>query len=126
MRFSTLPALLAVCHLLPLWASALITVGALDTPGVARDVEVVGDVAYVADYSSGLRVIDVSNPESPVELGALDTPGASQLEVVGDLAYVIYATSGLHVIDVSNPAFPLELGALDTPGYARGAVRRDR
>ena len=43
-------------------ASALITLGALDTPGSARDVEVVGDLAYVADGSSGLRIIDVSNP----------------------------------------------------------------
>ncbi len=47
-------------------ASALITVGGLDTPGSARGVEVVGDLAYVADYDSGLRVIDVSNPSSPI------------------------------------------------------------
>ena len=37
-------------------ASALITVGALDTPGSAIDVEVVGDLAYVADGYSGLRI----------------------------------------------------------------------
>jgi len=37
---------------------ALITVGALDTPGYARNVEVVGDLAYLADGSAGLRVFD--------------------------------------------------------------------
>lgn len=49
-------------------------VGALDTSDIARDVEVVGDLAYVTDHISELRVIDVSNPASPVEIGALDTP----------------------------------------------------
>ncbi len=34
-------------------ANALITVGALDTPDFASDVEVVGDLAYVAMASPG-------------------------------------------------------------------------
>ncbi len=65
----------------------------------------------------GLRVIDVSNPAAPVEIGALDTPDcAYDVEVVGDLAYVADSRiSGLRVIDVSNPAAPVEIGALDTP-----------
>ncbi len=37
---------------------ALITVGALETPGSAWHVEVAGGLAYVADRNSGLRVID--------------------------------------------------------------------
>lgn len=55
-------------------ASALITVGALDTPGEAMDAEVVGGLAYVADDVSGRRIVDVSNPAAPVEIGVLDTP----------------------------------------------------
>ena len=51
--------------LLSTTASALITVGALDTPGSAIGVEVVGDLAYVANCWSGLRIIDVSNPALP-------------------------------------------------------------
>ncbi|MCP4845631.1 MAG: hypothetical protein GY901_11100, partial [Actinomycetia bacterium] len=62
--------------------------------------EVAGDRAYVADGISGLRVIDVSNPALPVEIGALDTPGlAYDVEVVGDLAYLADGNSGLRVID---------------------------
>jgi hypothetical protein len=64
------------------------------------DVEVVGGLAYVADFDSGLRVIDVSDATAPVELGALDTPGlALDVEVVGGLAYVADGGSGLRVID---------------------------
>jgi hypothetical protein len=131
MRLISLRALLvlvAVFNLLPNGALSLITVGALDTPGDANDVAVVGTLAYVAgidldplgDPISGrLGVIDVSNPASPVELGALDTPGnAHDVEVVGDLAYVADGSSGLRVIDVSNPAFPMELGALATSHFA--------
>jgi hypothetical protein len=56
-------------------------------------------MAYVADGYS-VRVIDVSNPASPVELGALNTPDlAWAVEVVGDLAYVADGSSGLRIID---------------------------
>jgi hypothetical protein len=80
---------------------------------------VVGDLAYVADGLGGLRILDVSNPAIPVELGALYTPGeALDVAVVGDLAYVADGLGGLRILDVSTPAFPAELGALDTPGYA--------
>jgi hypothetical protein len=86
-------------------------VGALDTPGSASDVDVVGDLAYVAsaNYPNGLRVIDVSNPALPVEIGALVTSGqAYDVEVVGDLAYVASGSSGLHIIDF-GPEYASEI-----------------
>jgi hypothetical protein len=102
-------------------ASALSTVGAVETPSYAEDVAVVGDRAYVADSRSGLRVIDISDPTLPVELGALDTPGyALVVEVVGDLAYLSDGSYGLRIIDVSNPAVPVELGALETQSWVYG------
>ena len=59
-----------------------------------------GGLAYVADDTSGLRLIDVSNPAAPLELGALDTPGeAWDVEVLDGLAYVADDTSGLRIID---------------------------
>jgi hypothetical protein len=50
--------------LFPVAAATLITVGALDAPGEACDVEAAGDLAYVAADLSGLRVIEVSHPAS--------------------------------------------------------------
>jgi hypothetical protein len=84
---------------------------------------VVGDLAYLSDGYYGLRIIDVSNPAVPVELGALETQSwVYGIEVVGDIAYVvegsIFGTGSLRVIDVSDPAVPVEIGALDTPGEA--------
>ena len=109
-------AALSAAVVLAIPATALITVGVLDTG--ARKVEVAGGLAYVADAVFGLRVINVSDPTAPVELGALDTPGgALDVAVLGGLAYVTDGLSGLRVIDVSDPTVPVELGALATPGF---------
>jgi hypothetical protein len=77
-----------------------------------------GDVAYLGEDRWLLRVIDVSDPTSPVDLSSRDLVGypAQDIEAVGDIAYV--AGYGLRVIDVSNPAGPVELGAISTAGPA--------
>ena len=90
-------------------------------PGVVRGVAVSGAYAYVANWAGGLRVIDVSNPSSPREVGAYDTPGdALGVAVSGAYAYV--AAGSLRVVDVSNPASPREVGAYDTPRWAYGVA----
>ena len=48
-----------------------------------------GTYAYVADSSSGLQVIDITNPASPQIVGSVDTPGyAYGVAVSGTYAYV--------------------------------------
>jgi hypothetical protein len=102
----------------PIPAGALINVGMLDTL-MANDVQVVNGLAYVAAAESGLRVVDVSDPATPVALGALNTPGnANGVAVSGGFAYVADGPAGLRVIDVSSPTAPVERGALDTPDFA--------
>jgi hypothetical protein len=97
--------------------------GSWDTPGSARDVAISGDYAYVADGSSGLQVIDITNPASPTLAGSYDTPGyARGVAVSGDYAYVADDLSGLQVIDITNPAIPTLAGSCDTPGYALGVA----
>ncbi|MFM5888121.1 MAG: hypothetical protein ACKOQS_07495, partial [Dolichospermum sp.] len=44
-------------------------VGSYDTPGVSINVKILGNFAYVADEISGLQIIDISNPSSPVLKG---------------------------------------------------------
>ena len=96
-------------------------VGSYDTPGRAYGVYVSGGYAYVADWNAGLRVIDVSDPENPVEIGYYDTPGyAHGVYISGSYAYVADGDWGLRVIDVSNPSNPEEVGYYDTPGWAYG------
>jgi hypothetical protein len=101
-------------------------VGGVDTPGPSHEVAIQGTYAYVTDYSgfagqTGLRVIDISNPASPVIVGNLGSPlnYPSGVRVSGSLAYVADAY-GLYVIDVSNPASPTIVGSVSTTGSGGG------
>jgi pimeloyl-ACP methyl ester carboxylesterase len=90
--------------------------------GYAFGVAVVGNNAYIAS-GDGLRIINVSNPLVPTEVGFYDTPGyALGVEVVENYAYVADHASGLRVINVSSPTTPTEIGYYDTPGIARGVA----
>ncbi|MFQ5879413.1 MAG: carboxypeptidase regulatory-like domain-containing protein [Dehalococcoidia bacterium] len=87
-------------------------------PRDARDVFVSGGFAYVADFQSGLRIVDVSDPTDPVEVGLLDTPDTAYgVFVSADLVFVADQDSGLRVVDLSTPSAPVEVG-LDTFGLA--------
>jgi hypothetical protein len=93
----------------------------VDTPGSARGVAVSGSNAYVADYSSGLQVIDVTNPQSPQIVGAEDMAvGARDVSVWGSYAYV--AAADLQVIDITNPLSPHIVGTKVTPGRPSGVA----
>ena len=80
------------------------------------------DLSARSDRNSGLRIIDVSDPASPAELGSLDTPGqAMSVRVQNGYAYVSDATSGLRVIDCTSPAHLVERAFYDTPHHAWAA-----
>jgi CSLREA domain-containing protein len=79
---------------------------------------------YVADGNSGLRIIDVSDPKNPIEIGSCDTPVfAENVVVSGPYAYLADGLNGgLRVIDISDPRKPVEVGSYETQGYAKGLV----
>ena len=61
----------------------------------------------MADYESGLQVIDISDPANPAIIGNYDTPGdAFSVTVAGDCAFVSDYTAGLQLIDISDPTNP--------------------
>lgn len=72
---------------------------------------------YMTGYSNGglesvgLRIVDVSDASSAVEIGFYDEDCAASFEVklVEDLAYVA-CSNGLHIVDVSDPAAPVRVG----------------
>ena len=76
---------------------------------------------YAANYEAGLRIIDISDPASPVEVGFFDTQGlAKGVDLVGNYAYVADDGQGLCIIDVSDPANPVQVGFYESPGQANG------
>jgi hypothetical protein len=84
-------------------------------------VQVIGNYAYVADYDSGLQIIDISNPLTPTIKGNYNTSGfATGVQVLGNYAYIADVNSGLQIIDISNPLTPTLKGNYDTSGFATG------
>ena len=94
-------------------------IGGYHQYGDAYDVFVVGNYVYLANGFGGLRIVDVSNPASPQEVGYYDTVDkAVGVYVSGSYAYVANYWDGLRIIDVSNPSSPQEVGYYDTRNYA--------
>jgi hypothetical protein len=96
--------------------------GWADTPGEAVGVALAGDYAFVADNwsptgeSSGLRVIDVADPEQPALVASLGPMWlVKAVEVVDDVAYVLEFEGSLRLIDVADPLAPEELAAVPLP-----------
>jgi hypothetical protein len=82
-------------------------------------IQLLGDLLYVANDTSGLLIVDVSDPRRPALRGSYQTPGVAYgVYAVGSLAYVAAGRSGLVIIDASDSAAPRLLGSLDTRGNA--------
>jgi len=95
--------------------AAPMEIGICSAPG-AEELVVSGGYAYLAAGMSGLRIIDVSNPTSPAEVGIYDTPGnASDIAINGIHAFVADYSTGILVINVANPSAPYEVGIIRCP-----------
>ncbi len=92
-------------------------------PSFVEGVAVSGTLAYVAAGEAGLRVVNVSDPTHPFEVGAWDSPGyAEGVAVVGSTACLADGPYGLSVLDVSNPALPRQVGSAYDTNYAFGVA----
>ena len=68
-------------------------------PSDAWGVALSGNYAYVADDTSGLQIIDISDPANPTFKSSYDTPRyAHGVALSGNYAYVADSNSGLQVI----------------------------
>ena len=69
--------------------------------------------AYVADDICGLRIINISNPLNPFEVGYYDTPGVV-FGVFVNNSYAYLADGGsLRIVNIVNPSSPIEVGQCD-------------
>jgi subtilisin-like proprotein convertase family protein len=96
--------------------------------GQARDVALSadGNTLFIADYNSGLRILDVTNPGDPVQLGVVDTAAgtARGIAISSDnkTVYLANAQTGLQLVDVSDLSSPSLLGSYNTPGSSQDVV----
>jgi len=65
------------------------------------------DLAFGITRFNGLKIINISNPKSPMTIATQTFPGIGQgVAVYNDLVLVAADTAGLHLINVSNPKYP--------------------
>ncbi|MBM3286260.1 MAG: hypothetical protein FJY88_02760 [Candidatus Eisenbacteria bacterium] len=70
-------------------------------------VDAQANLAYLTDSSPALKVMNLSNPANPLQIGTLATPARGEVvEVHGSYAYVGYLMRAMSVIDVSVPQLP--------------------
>jgi len=80
------------------------------------DVFIKENYAYCISERTGLDIIDISNPTSPVRKGRFDTTAYAdgrEVFVNSNYAYIANTSDGIKIIDVSNPSSPGLVGAYD-------------
>ncbi len=86
------------------------------------DVDVSGDLAYVADADGGFRIVDVAAPVMLQRGGVTLASDPVDIDVVGDHAFI--AAYDLDVVDVSDPDMPVRHAATAVErGISARAVR---
>ena len=83
-------------------------IGELNKGGGAKDIEIVGDVAYVLS-DSGLNIYDVADPYNTLELGHYYSDGylGHSIAVYSDYAFTAADDMGLKIIDIIDPSNPV-------------------
>lgn len=115
MHFLLLIIALALTYAQPAEGQPPTDLGVIRSFGIGwdypADVEVRDNLAYVAT-SYGLRIIDVSNPRNPYEIGYFYEEGAdfaTCVQLLGDRCIAV-VSSGLSILDISDPVDPMQIG----------------
>ncbi|MFC1996916.1 hypothetical protein ACFLXI_04830 [Chloroflexota bacterium] len=105
------------------------------TPGDARSVfvsklknsaEEERIYAFIADGSAGLYIVDVTNPDQPVNIATYGVKSfASDVIVQNQTVYLAERDDGLILLDISNITEPTLISNQPTPGDALGIYSRD-
>lgn len=95
-------------------------------PGIGVNVRVVDNLAYLARYQDGLRILDITDPANIVEVGHAATEDSSGREIYNDVKivdargrrYAIMESNlvGAVVWDVTTPATPQIVARMGTTG----------
>jgi hypothetical protein len=80
----------------------------------AEDVSVQGGLAAIAEYVSGLVLLNVQDPSKPAYLGRYDTlgdlPYMESAVLADSFAYVSWPVERLQSVDISDPTHPVRAG----------------
>jgi hypothetical protein len=82
-----------------------VELGYVQGTGNGYDIELQGEVAFIAGGRSGVITIDISDPRSPQIIAVYETAdNAFDLALAGDIAYLADSVGGVYSYDISDPA----------------------
>jgi hypothetical protein len=95
---------------------------ALGKQGIC-DIKISGNYAYIA--GDGLRIVDITYPTNPTEVGFNQSPNLARgLVLSGDYVFLTdHFFQGLRVFNVSDPSDPVEVNFTPFPQRTRGIAR---
>lgn len=94
-----------------------VPIGSMAAHQAIENIEVAGEMVYLADGEAGLCIVDASDPSSPVGVGAIDFYwDVMSVAVTANTAFVANNADGLRIVDVTDPAHPEEIGSFKPDG----------
>ncbi len=105
-------------------------VSTLSTAGAAGGIAKIGNYVYLSHREldggfTGLKVIDVSNINSPRVVKTFNRTSMEEIKVAGTYAYITAGAQGLEIFDVSNPANPASVSLTPLAATASYALSVD-
>lgn len=79
------------------------------TSSIVHNVEIYGKYAVIAHYTSGIRIVDISNPAAPAEAAWYDTyPSSNSNNFSGCWAVYMFPSGKIVASDISNGLFVIK------------------
>lgn len=82
---------------------------------IVNHIEISGNTAFFVENITGLELVNVTNPEIPVQYSTFHSPGnCYDVKIAEHIAYVADGNTGISVISVSNPSQPYFINTKNT------------
>ena len=93
----------------------------MELPGkaLAIELDLEFNLAYVAADEGGLRIIDISAPDLPREVGSVELPDGVQQLYLRNQTLAVSSGDRIVLVDVTRPDNPVQLGEYAPPRQAR-------
>ncbi|MFX1252126.1 MAG: LVIVD repeat-containing protein [Promethearchaeota archaeon] len=94
-----------------------VELGQYDSGGIVFGVEIIDEIAYIADFGRGLIILNISDPCNPTELGSFyDGGNPHDIFLSDNLAYMANHGNGLEIFNITNPNHPTKVGQIIDSG----------
>ena len=93
-------------------------IGFYELPGVATQLTVQDDYAFVSTLYGGISVVNIQDISNPIQIGYYNSPGSpQQLALRNNYAYLADGWRGLRIVDISDLTNPVEVGSYETGDF---------